>query len=225
MLRRRNLRPQGQVRRPRTCGFSAAGGAPARSPAPSAAIKLSAARCAMAPRVGRLALAMCGVSTTFGRLSNTGCKAGSPSNTSGAAAALRRSPRTRAKATSSTMPPRAMLARRHRRRDASPRHRQHQHQMIAVAQQQRLADTAGTQPRLHRRIEPRPVVVDHRHAKTERAAPRNGLADAPHAQHTQRGAMHVGTGKHVVAPARPPPGTQELFALADAPPSIMNGSW
>ena len=52
------------------------------------AIRLSAAKSAMAWRVGMVALAMCGVSTTLGTLSKSGCTEGSPSNTSIPAAAI-----------------------------------------------------------------------------------------------------------------------------------------
>ena len=55
------------------------------------------------------ALAMCGVSTTLGTVSRSGCTLGSPSNTSRPAAAMRFSRRACASAASSTMPPRAML--------------------------------------------------------------------------------------------------------------------
>jgi hypothetical protein len=65
----------------------------------------------MARRVGTEALAMCGVSTTFGTFSKSGCTFGSPSNTSRPAAAMRFSPRAAASAASSTIPPRAMLTR------------------------------------------------------------------------------------------------------------------
>ena len=42
----------------------------------------------MASRVGRLALAMCGVKTTLGTSIRPGCTSGSPSNTSRPAAAM-----------------------------------------------------------------------------------------------------------------------------------------
>ncbi|ABA49248.1 hypothetical protein BURPS1710b_2925 [Burkholderia pseudomallei 1710b] len=94
---------------PSTPGLIGFGGRPARGPAPSAAIRLSAARFAIARRVPSLALAMCGVSTTFGTSSSAGCTLGSPSNTSRPAAAIRFSRSASASAASSTIPPRAMF--------------------------------------------------------------------------------------------------------------------
>jgi hypothetical protein len=61
-------------------------------------------------------------------------------------------------------------------------------------------------------------VVDHPHAEAVRAAPRNALADAAHAQDAQRAAVHLGAGKHVVATTSVPlAGAQEMFALGHAP--------
>ena len=92
--------------RPRDAGvFTGVSGAPFSKKA----IRLSAARLAMARRVGTVALAMCGVSTTLGTVSRSGCTLGSPSKTSRPAAAMRCSRRATARAASSTMPPRAML--------------------------------------------------------------------------------------------------------------------
>lgn len=89
----------------RISGFSGVGG---RAPV-SAAIRLSAASSAMARRVGSVALAIWGVSTTFERVSSAGFTRGSPSKTSRPAAARRPSRRAAASASSSTMPPRAMF--------------------------------------------------------------------------------------------------------------------
>ena len=60
------------------------------------------------------------------------------------------------------------------------------------------------------------VVVDHFHAKTVEPAPRNSLPDAAHAQNAQRGAVDVAAAKHVVAPAGPESGAQEVLALGHA---------
>jgi hypothetical protein len=79
------------------------------TPGSSRQIRFSAARLAIARRVGRLALAMCGVSTTLGSVSRSGCTLGSPSNTSSPAAAGRPARSAAASAASSTTPPRAML--------------------------------------------------------------------------------------------------------------------
>ena len=59
-------------------------------------------------------------------------------------------------------------------------------------------------------------MVDHLHAKTMGTAPRDTLADAPHAQNAQCGAMDVGTSKQVVAPFGPQTSTQVMLAFGDA---------
>src|SRR5690606_35567471 len=87
------------------------GGLPACGPRPSAAVRLSTARLAIARRVARLALPTCGVSTTLRSASSFGLTAGSPSNTSSAAEASRPPSSAAASASSSTSPPRAMLVR------------------------------------------------------------------------------------------------------------------
>jgi hypothetical protein len=59
-------------------------------------------------------------------------------------------------------------------------------------------------------------VIDHLHAEAQRAAPRDRLPDAAHAQDAQRRAMHVAAGEHVVGPARPFAPAQVMFALGHA---------
>ena len=95
---------------------------------------------------------------------------------------------------------------------------QHQHQVIGLAQQRRLVDVAGAQSGFGRGVEPGAVVIDHRHAEAQCAAPRDGLADAAHAQDAQRCAMHVGAGKLVEDAALvPEAGAHEALGLAQSP--------
>ena len=44
----------------------------------------------------------------------------------------------------------------------------------------------------------------------------NTLADAAHANDAKRAAMHLGPGKHVIAPLRPQALSQVMLALGDA---------
>jgi hypothetical protein len=78
--------------------------------------------------------------------------------------------------------------------------RQHQHQVVGLAQQGGLVDVAGADGRFL--LGAGGCGCDRSpHAEAQRAAPRDGLPDAAHAQDAQRGAVHVGAGEHVVGPA------------------------
>ena len=88
--------------------------------------------------------------------------------------------------------------------------------MVRGLEQFFLATKAGVEAGLGGGVQARAVVVNHPHAKAQGGTPGNGLADAPHADNAQGAAMHLGTGKHVVAPARPKACAQIVFALADA---------
>ena len=95
---------------------------------------------------------------------------------------------------------------------------QHQHQVIGLAQQRGLVDIARTDLRFCFSIQLRAVVVDHLHAEAQRTTPRDGPADAPHAQDAQRRAMHVGTGELVEDAALVPlTGAHEALGFAKAP--------
>jgi len=94
---------------------------------------------------------------------------------------------------------------------------QHQHEVIGGAQQFLLGHVTGFTFCFHRSVKARAVVINHLHAKTMRAAFGNALADAPHAQHTQRRAVNVRACKHVVAPLRPISGAQVMLAFGHAP--------
>ena len=140
-----------------TSGLIGFGGLPARGPSPSAAIRLSAARLAIARRVASVALAICGVSTTFGSSSKSRIEvrlAFEHVEARRRRCALSRSAST--SAASSTMPPRAMFVERRRRLHQREfgradrvmvllRVRQHQHDMIGRAQQLLLRHVLGVQ--------------------------------------------------------------------------------
>src|SRR5512133_2143132 len=88
--------------------------------------------------------------------------------------------------------------------------------MVSLPQQVLLADITGATCSLGGSIEPTAVVIDHVHAKTVRTPSGNTLPNAPHAQDAQRTAMHVGAGKHVIAPTVPQAGTQKALAFRHA---------
>ena len=220
--------PQEAAERPRTSGFNAVGGTRRAGPLPSVAIRLSAARFAIARRVGRLALAMCGVSTTFGTSSRPGWTPARPRTHRARRrrCAVRAAPA--ASAASSTRPPRAMFVsvavgfisansaapisvvrRRAVRHD--------DHEVVRLAQQHGLRRPARTELRLDGGVQPRCGCDRPPACEAKRAAPRDRLADAAHAEDAEGRAMHVGAGEHVVAPSAPFAAPQEMFALADAP--------
>src|SRR6185369_1321698 len=81
--------------------------------------------------------------------------------------------------------------------------RQHEHQVVGGLEQLLLADIAGLALRFELRREARAVVIDNVHSETMGTAPGNALADAPHAEDAEGGAVYVRPGEHVVAPALP----------------------
>ena len=59
-------------------------------------------------------------------------------------------------------------------------------------------------------------MIDDRHAESG-AAPRDGLADAAHAENAERAAMHLGAEQKIVRGTAPVASTHVALALADAP--------
>ncbi len=194
----------------------------------STATRLSAASVAIFKRVATVALAMCGVRTMLGTVSRSGCTFGSPSNTSSAAAAIFLLPqRLRQRRVIDDTAAGDVGQRRGRLHQrelggadgvmARLRVRHDDDEVIALAQQRLLVDPARAERRFEIGREPGAVVIDHLHAETERAAARDRLADAAHAEDAERGAMHVGAAEKIVRPALPLAAAQEMFALGDAP--------
>ena len=89
--------------------------------------------------------------------------------------------------------------------------------MVGGLEQLFFAHPAGFAFGLRGRVQVRAVVINHLHAKTMGTPAGNALADAPHAQNAQRGAMNVGACKHVIAPFGPQACPQEMLALGQAP--------
>ena len=93
---------------------------------------------------------------------------------------------------------------------------QNQHDVVSLLQQLGFAHKAGLARRFGRGIERLAVGIDNFHAKAQSAAAGNALADAAHADDAQGAAVHLGTGKHVVAPACPKTGAQKVLAFRHA---------
>ncbi len=70
--------------------------------------------------------------------------------------------------------------------------------MVGLGEQGVEVDPARAQRLLEPGGQPAAVVVDHRHAKAQRAAARDGLPDAAHAKDAQRAAVDLGAGEEVV---------------------------
>ncbi len=94
---------------------------------------------------------------------------------------------------------------------------QRQQHMPTLAQQLGQLAITGAQIVFEVRGQPFAVVIEHAHIEAMRRTPRDGLADASHADDTQRGAMHIRAGEQIDAPFFPQPRAQIALGLAHLP--------
>ncbi len=94
---------------------------------------------------------------------------------------------------------------------------QRQQHMPTFAQQLGQLAITGAQIVFEMRGQPFAIVIEHAHIETMRCTPRNGLADATHADDAQRGAMHIRAGEQIDAPFFPLPRAQIALGLAHLP--------